>query len=212
MELHLNICKYIYIYIYIYSWSPCAHDTSPTTPFTLASHRDHKVKLNTSGTKERLNFWDRTVIDRFNCPILLLGNGKEAVVGGINNSYNSHFTLHNLFSKDVPVSYQETTTVTVLATDQKEKIILVGSKSGEFSVWKRFMDKQHLSKVHSFMHHDDVITSIYISDQLQLCATASLDATINLYGLFSWKLFRTIIHPRNIPIHNVLYTYIYIYI
>ena len=47
------------------------------------------------------------------------------------------------------------------------------------------------------------VTSIYISNELRLFASASLDGKINLYNLFTGTLIRSLFHPISMPIHNV---------
>ena len=49
------------------------------------------------------------------------------------------------------------------------------------------------------------ITSIYISSDLRLFASSSLDGKINLYNFIIGQLMRTFHHPSNMPIHNVYF-------
>ena len=51
--------------------------------------------------------------------------------------------------------------------------------------------------------YSNKITSIFISKEMRIFATSSLDGTINLINLMNGKLMRTINHQSNFPIHNV---------
>ena len=49
------------------------------------------------------------------------------------------------------------------------------------------------------------ITSIYISTDLRIFASSSLDGKINLYNFIIGQLMLTNYHPSNMPIHNVYF-------
>ena len=82
-------------------------------------------------------------------------------------------------------------TVTCIAIDKEERIAITGTLTGECMCFD--IEDNMFWKPRSFLcEHDDAITAIYISDEMQLFLTASKDGTANLYNLSSEpKLLRS---------------------
>lgn len=91
--------------------------------------------------------------------------------------------------------------ITVLKIDKDEKYSFAGSKLGILYIFKV---NEHIWTQHRLLlDHADEITSIYISNILNVFATSSLDGYINLYTFPESKLFRSIKLNNSSPIDDV---------
>mmetsp|Transcript_30338 Transcript_30338/g.46414 ORF Transcript_30338/g.46414 Transcript_30338/m.46414 type:complete len:147 (+) Transcript_30338:9459-9899(+) len=91
-------------------------------------------------------------------------------------------------------------------------LVITGSKSGDVIVWKYNADpnvglEATLQKQRQFFDHSDHVTSIFIHQDMQYFATASLDGTANLYNLWHLELLRCFRHPSLSPISSVVLSY-----
>lgn len=112
--------------------------------------------------------------------------------------------------------YHHTNTITALAVDNEETLLVTGSKSGECLVWNITPESTKLTVKFQFYDHrakvilplclvfnNLKINHIHISEELRLFLTASEDGKINLYHSLLGKIFRTLYHPLNLPISTV---------
>lgn len=94
-------------------------------------------------------------------------------------------------------------TVTCIEIDKEEKLIFVGTQEGEVSIYTNSADVEWKLNSQLF-DHGDVVSSIYISDEMQLFITSSFDGFANMYNLSTKpKLIRSFCHPKKVPINNV---------
>jgi WD40 repeat protein len=91
--------------------------------------------------------------------------------------------------------------ITVLKIDKDEKFSFAGSKLGILYIFKV---NEHIWTQHMLLlDHTDEITSIHVSNILNIFATSSLDGYINLYTFPESKLFRSIKLNNSTPIDEV---------
>lgn len=96
-----------------------------------------------------------------------------------------------------------TSTVTCIAVDERDKLCVSGSKKGDVIFWEIGPDKHTWTKKHQFYKHEDLITSINISDSIVL--TSSLDSSVNMYN-HEGNLIRTFYHPQGNPILSAVFS------
>lgn len=81
-------------------------------------------------------------------------------------------------------------------------MLVTGSKDGECIVW--VFENDTYTKLWHFYDHDDEVTSVCISNELNVFASCSLDGTCNIYSLRNGELFSHIRHGDNNPLYNVI--------
>jgi WD40 repeat protein len=91
-------------------------------------------------------------------------------------------------------------------------IIITGSKLGDVIVWKFNAEltnnpAQAMQKLRQFFDHDEVVTSIFIHQEMQMFATSSSDGSCNLYSLMKLELLRCFKHPFINPLSTVVLSY-----
>jgi WD40 repeat protein len=91
--------------------------------------------------------------------------------------------------------------ITVLKIDKDEKYSFAGSKFGSLYIFK--VNEHHWTQHGLLLDHTDEITSICISNVLNIFASSSLDGFINLYTFPESKLFRSIKLNNYTPIDEV---------
>ena len=91
--------------------------------------------------------------------------------------------------------------IIVLKMDKEEKYAFAGSKLGIIYIFKV---NEHIWEFYRILSdHTDEITSIYISNTLNVFASCSLDGYLNLYLFPNSKIFRSIKLANNLPIDEV---------
>jgi WD40 repeat protein len=103
------------------------------------------------------------------------------------------------------------TTVTTIACDKRETTLITGTKSGEVIVWRNASADCTVEiavnpwiKMRQLNDHSRTITSIFISEEMCLFATASTDGSINIYNLWTAKMIRNFFQPNLLPIYSVV--------
>jgi len=144
--------------------------------------------------------------------IVLRRHGTEKIVqGGFHNGTIKVTSFINPLN-----SYLVNThcaTITALEANRTEKLLIAGSIIGEIIIYLlanreeskgETGDFKKWTAVRYLTDHTAMVTSIYISDDMQLFATASKDGSANIYTKStSPKLIRTFRSPESVPILNV---------
>ena len=91
--------------------------------------------------------------------------------------------------------------ILVLKVDKEEKYAFAGSKLGIVYMFK--INEIEWTLHRTLFDHYSEITSIYISNTLNVLATSSLDGFLNLYTFPKGKLYRSIKSENNSPIDDV---------
>jgi WD40 repeat protein len=172
-------------------------------PFNCGIEKEKAIQMEKYKNEPHIDNIDRSVsLSAY--PLVFLNLGKIIVVGGC---WDGRLTMYATDTDNVIDVYtHHADTVTSIAADNKENFLITGSKSGECILWKISPEHNKLTVKFHFYDHDDMITSFYISNDLRLFASASLDGKINLYNFIIGQLVRTIHHPVNMPIHSVVLT------
>ena len=89
-----------------------------------------------------------------------------------------------------------------LKVDKEEKYGFAGSKLGIVYIFQ--INDIVWSLYKSLCDHTDEITSIFVSNTLNIFATSSIDGFVNLYTFPKSKLFRTIKLSNTFPIDEVI--------
>jgi len=138
----------------------------------------------------------------------ILGQGSHVVKGG-------YWDGKIVFSPVENAPYYEltdhSTTVTAIACDKKDMSLITGTKSGEVIVWRNAKADCTIEpganqwiKLRQINDHSRQVTSIFISEDMCLFATASADGTLNIYNLWTAKLMRNFVQPHLLPIFSVI--------
>jgi WD40 repeat protein len=90
-----------------------------------------------------------------------------------------------------------------LALDKEEKFAYAGSKIGTLYIFK--VNETSWTHSTTLYDHTQEITSICVSNMLNIFASGSLDGYINLYTMPSNRLFRSIQLKENITADYVSY-------
>ena len=142
---------------------------------------------------------DRSILG-FNAPIRIVHGGRLLVQGGY---WDGRLSIQKINESDPPVCYwHHSTTITALDDDYEERVLVTGSKDGECIVW--VFENDTYTKLWHFYDHDDEVTSVCISNELNVFASCSLDGTCNIYSLRNGELFSHIRHGDNNPLYNVI--------
>lgn len=86
----------------------------------------------------------------------------------------------------------------------EQKYAITGSKDGDSLIW---VIEGHLwqAKWH-YIDHEDEVTSVCISDELNKFASCSLDGTCNVYTLRKGRILKVIRHTNSIGFTNVVFS------
>ena len=103
---------------------------NPTTPFSLGG--DRKLKFASVGVEGGIDQIDRS-IKKFDQPILILNEGKTVVRGGY---WDGRVVFSEVDSSTNFALNTHSASVSALAIDEREQVLITGSKSGEVTVWK----------------------------------------------------------------------------
>lgn len=175
------------------------NQNNPNSPFTIEASFEKELPQSYCSYLDNCNLKDNTfqILDEVE---LLISKGAYVVRGGL---WNGTIIVCNVETGKIETIPAHSSTVTCISVDDKEKLAISGSKSGDVIFWEIGFDKQEWRKKCHFYHHEDFITSITIKDSLVL--TSSLDASVNLYNMDA-KLLRTFYHPRGNPILTAVYS------
>ena len=138
-----------------------------------------------------------------NPPILILKNKNNIQImqGGYYDGKIRIISLLNESNLKVLKTYCKT--ITALCIDESEQFLIAGSIIGETIIYC-MTNTGKWNLVRFMMDHSDTVTSICISDEMQLYATSSLDSTVNIYNKgISPKLIRTIRNHNNFAVDIV---------
>jgi WD40 repeat protein len=192
-------------FIQNFVWIPKAHDQNPSISFSLGS--DKKSKFNSYEHVNGMDQIDRSS-KRFDFPMTIISQGSHVAKGG-------YWDGKIVFSPVENASYYElndhSTTVTAIACDRKDMTLISGTKSGEVIVWRNAKADCTFEtavnpwiKLRQINDHSRQVTSIFISDDMCLFATASTDGSLNIYNLWTAKLIRNFVQPHLLPIYSVV--------
>eukprot|EP00826_Nyctotherus_ovalis_P015383 TRINITY_DN14367_c0_g1_i5.p1 TRINITY_DN14367_c0_g1~~TRINITY_DN14367_c0_g1_i5.p1 ORF type:complete len:487 (-),score=66.29 TRINITY_DN14367_c0_g1_i5:45-1505(-) len=138
-------------------------------------------------------------------PILLLVNKKPGYIarGGYWDGSIQLLSLDAQKRTSIILMYH-CSTITAMAKDKYERLAIVGTKHGECAVYGlhegMFWKPESL-----FTDHEGPITSLHVSDGMQLFLTSGLDGVVNVYELdCKPKLLRAIRH--GIPVTEAFLT------
>ena len=113
-------------------WLPRAHDLNPTTPFSLGG--DKKLKFNSIAVEAGIDQIDRS-IKKFDQPILILNEGKHVVRGGYWDGRVVFSEVDALVDRNSELRAHQSS-VSAMAIDSREQVLITGSKSGDVIIWK----------------------------------------------------------------------------
>jgi len=140
----------------------------------------------------------------FKQPILFMKFRKMQylAMGGYWDGSIKLIPVTNLIKTPIITLKYHTSTITCLEKDLYERLIILGTKQGEISIYS--IHENMFWRPEFYAHnHTGEITGIFISDNMQLFASCGIDGKINLYNLdMKPKLFRTII--INQKIENII--------
>lgn len=98
-----------------------------------------------------------------------------------------------------------------MAVDKKEHTLVSGTKSGEVIVWRNsnfdclFEGPSQTCpwvKIKHLNEHSKMVTHIFISDEMNLFCTSSMDGTIFMHNLWTADLIRSFQHPHFSPVNK----------
>jgi len=185
-------------------WLPRAHDLNPTTPFSLGS--DKKMIFDPHEKELGLEQLDRS-LKKYDAPVHIHKDGKLIVRGGF---WDGRIAICPTEGSNEPYSKLQghSSTVTTIICDEKEAVMITGSKTGEVIIWKNSeFDYTLLNndpKVQQAIQwvcfkklydHERQVSSMFMNEEMGLFVTGSYDGTANLYNLQTGKLVRTFKHP-----------------
>ena len=193
---------------------------NPSTPFSLGG--DRKTKFTSNFSENGIDQVDRS-IKKFDQPQLIIKDGKYVVKGSFWDGRIQFCPVEAGTEKPFCLR-QHQTTVSAMAINSKEQILITGTKSGEVIIWKHCEYEFNGSSIVSdspqaesegqeknpwfvfkrIHDHERQVSSIFINNDMCLFVTGSFDGTANLYNLYSGKLIRTFAHPKLAPIYSVL--------
>ena len=122
------------------------------------------------------------------------------VVGGY---LDGCLKVFHLESEEEIKYYYHNEAITAMEIEEKERFLLTGSKSGECVYW-HVGSNYSLTKKFAFYDHDNEIISLHISRDMKAFMTGGADQKIFIYNYMSGKLLRSLVHPDQQPINNLI--------
>ena len=129
-----------------------------------------------------------------------LAKGMVLVVGGY---LDGCLKVFHLESEEEIKYYYHNEAITAMEIEEKERFLLTGSKSGECVYW-HVGSNYSLTKKFAFYDHDNEIISLHISRDMKAFMTGGADQKIFIYNYMSGKLLRSLVHPDQQPINNLI--------
>ena len=105
---------------------------NPSTPFSLGG--DRKQKFNCIHAENGIDQIDRS-IKKFDMPILIMNSGNYVVKGGYWDGRIAFCPVENASEGKFELKSHQTT-VSAMACNTKESVMITGAKSGEVIVWR----------------------------------------------------------------------------
>ncbi|CAD8211533.1 unnamed protein product [Paramecium octaurelia] len=170
-------------------------------PFQCGLEREKQFNFEKPQT-ELFNIWDVSA-QLSSYPMLVFNQGKLFICGGY---HLGKLIIIGDNNQIIDIYQLHTATITTLASDKKESMIISGDKSGHVILWN--VDKQKdIYKLHAkcmYFDHQNQINCIYVSTSMKLFATGCTGGYIYLYNLFNGQLMRSFIHPNKNPINSIV--------
>ena len=140
------------------------------------------------------------MISNIETPIIVYNDYQNILKGGfwdgrlelnitnIENKEEQAYQIQTIFNPDY-------SPITIMKLSKNEKFLLCGTKDGIIISYK--LNEKNIEHKKSLYLFDDEITSISISENLNMFAVSSRDGFINLHILPTYKLVRTISLNKN---------------
>ena len=93
-------------------------------------------------------------------------------------------------------------TISVLKCDINDKFLVSGDITGDVVLW-RISNHGKLLLFHKYSDHSDVVTSVFVCEELKVFATSSRDGSVHLYNIITGEKMRSYFHPDRRPINHV---------
>jgi WD40 repeat protein len=133
---------------------------------------------------------------------VFLNKGKILIVGGYFDGCLKVF--HVDYEEELPQKYYyHNETITVMESDEKERFLMTGSKSGECICW-HIGSNYYLTKKFAFYDHEGEVLSVHISSEMKVIMTGGIDQKIFVYNYMTGQILKSIMHPDQEPIHNLI--------
>ncbi|CAK67234.1 unnamed protein product (macronuclear) [Paramecium tetraurelia] len=170
-------------------------------PFQCGLEREKQFNFEKPQT-ELFNIWDVSA-QLSSYPMLVFNQGKLFICGGY---HLGKLIIIGDNNQIIDIYQLHTATITTLASDKKESMIISGDKSGHVILWN--VDKQKdIYKLHAkcmYFDHQNQINCIYVSTSMKLFATGCTGGYIYLYNLYNGQLMRSFVHPNKNPINSIV--------
>ncbi|EGR28407.1 hypothetical protein IMG5_175930 [Ichthyophthirius multifiliis] len=124
---------------------------------------------------------------------------KYIVFGGQWKGYLSIINTEN--NKEIQTIKKHRSTISCIAVQEIEQIIITGSSDGQVIVWQ-IEDQNKLILKQEIFDQDKQIHSICISRILRIFLTASENGSINIYNLYNYCFIELQIIPK-VPLYRV---------
>ena len=119
-------------FIQHFVWLPRSHIPNQSTPFSLGG--DKKTRYNPQIVSGGVDQIDRS-IKKYDQPIVILGEGRYVVRGGFWDGKLAFCPVEG--SQDPELSlHGHRSTVSAIALDETEQIMITGTKTGDVIIWK----------------------------------------------------------------------------
>ena len=142
----------------------------------------------------------------YNYPIIIFNNNKQIIKGGFWDGRLEFYSINYTNNKEKEIKnfvyFNKIyfTPIIVMKINRKENTLICGTKLGIVYVYLLNNNEKEckiILKKTIFDHYNE-ITSLYISDVLNLFVTTAIDGYVNIYILPSCKLIRIInLNPEN---------------
>ena len=129
-------------------------------------------------------------ISGIDIPIVIYNDNKFMLKGGFWDGRVEISSINTEQKLNTCIFPNDDDPVVVMEISQDEKILLCGTKKGFIIAYS--LENNNFQILDKFFYHNDEITSISISDNLNMFASSSKDGCIMLYTLPKFKLVRTI--------------------
>lgn len=132
-------------------------------------------------------------------PIVCISDCKYLILGGLWDGLLIVFSIE----ADMPIAVHENHEgiVSSLCVDEKEEILISGSRLGECGVWE--IENNRLRLKSWLKDHQDSINCLTINNKLRIFCSGSSDGVIKIYNLHNNKLLNQIEHPQGLEVHQL---------